>query len=103
VCREIYPERSIGIAAVRFEGEERVFHTYATWSGWALDHAGWNREADLLSANAEFEGCPLERVEITLDLAEFCPRHCCRMPHQYWDDPGLRAREYVARHEPPWA
>jgi hypothetical protein len=60
VCREAFPARSIGIAAVRFESEQQVFHTYATWNGWAFDHSGWNPEPELLAVNTDFEGRPLE-------------------------------------------
>ncbi|MBB3042503.1 hypothetical protein KM427_02500 [Nocardioides sp. LMS-CY] len=102
-CRESYPEEPIGIAAVRFPGERQVFHAFATWNGWAFDHSGWNREGDLLAANADFEGGPLEVVEIDADLAEFCDEHYSRMPHQYWRDPRPRARAYLGLHSPPWA
>ncbi len=73
------------------------------WNGWAFDHSGWNREGDLLAANADFEGGPLEVVEIDADLAEFCDEHYSRMPHQYWRDPRPRARAYLGLHSPPWA
>lgn len=102
VCRDAYPERSIGIAGVRFAGEWQVFHVYAVWDGWAFDHSGWNPEPHLLVANTDFEGRPLESVTITEDLAEFCRQHYSRMPHQYWQDPLRRARAYVERHRPPW-
>jgi hypothetical protein len=42
------------------------------------------------------------RAEITGGLAEFCEQHYSRMPHQYWQDPSQRAREYVCLHQPPW-
>ncbi|MCX5065343.1 hypothetical protein OOJ91_05555 [Micromonospora lupini] len=103
VCRESYPELSIEVAAVRGTGERQVFHAYAVWDGWAFDHSGWNREVELLTVNAEFESRPLERVGITVDLAEFCAEHHHRMPDQYWADPLPRARGYVGRHTPPWA
>ena len=102
-CRDSYRNRPIGIAAMRLPGERYVFHVYATWDGWAFDHSGWNSEAHLLLVNSEFEGRPLDRVEITSDLAEFCERHHSRMPNQYWRDPLPRAREYVGRYVPPWA
>ena len=72
VCRDLNRDRAVGVAAVRFAGEQRVFHTYATWHGWAFDHAGWNPESELLAVNAEFEGRPVERITITDSLAEFC-------------------------------
>jgi hypothetical protein len=102
VCREAFPARSIGIAAVRFESEQQVFHTYATWNGWAFDHSGWNPEPELLAVNTDFEGRPLERIEITVGFADFCEQHCHRMPNQYWRDSLPRAREYVARYSAPW-
>lgn len=102
VCRESYPDRPIALAAVRFTGERHAFHAFATWDGWAYDHAGWNPEADLLAANTDFEGRPLERLEITTDLAGFCAEHACRVPDQYWREPLPRARAYVALHPPPW-
>lgn len=87
---------------MRPAGELQVFHAYAVWNGWAFDHSGWNPEPQLLAANADFEGHPLERVMITVDLAEFCAEHHHRMPDQYWRDPIPRAREYVGRYHPPW-
>ncbi|MGC4895306.1 hypothetical protein [Micromonospora sp. DT31] len=103
VCRETYPTRPIGIGGLRFADRREVFHVYATWGGWAFDHAGWHPEALLLAANREFERRPLEQVTITDDLATFCRAHLSRMPHQYWGDPLPRARDYVTRHSPPWA
>lgn len=102
-CRESYPDRDIGIAAIRFPGEPHAFHAFATWNGWAYDHAGWNLEADVLAANAQFEGRPAELLRIDSDLAEYCAEHASRMPDQYWRDPLPRARAYVARHAPPWS
>ncbi|MBC8991417.1 hypothetical protein H9X95_14780 [Micromonospora chalcea] len=101
VCRDTYPDRPIGLAGLRFAGERQVFHVYATWADWAFDHAGWNREADLLAANREFERRSLDRIGITGDLATFCRAQHHRMPHQYWGDPLPRARDYVNRHPPP--
>ncbi|MEV6526573.1 hypothetical protein AB0M43_32040 [Longispora sp. NPDC051575] len=101
-CRDLYPDRPIGIAAARFVGERPLLHTYALWNDWAFDQSGWNPERQLLAVNAEFEGHPLERTLITSSLAEFCDRHTHRMPHQYWADPLPRARAYVSRHVPPW-
>ena len=75
---------------------------YATWTGWAFDHAGWNPEVDLLAANRDFERRPLDRIAIVDDLATFCRAQHHRMPHEYWDDPLPRARDYVSRHPPPW-
>ncbi|MEV5768486.1 hypothetical protein AB0L34_28495 [Micromonospora sp. NPDC052213] len=103
VCRESYPDRSIEIAAVRLAGDGQVFHTYAIWDHWAFDHSGWNPEPQLLVANEDFEGHPLERVKITASLAEFCETYHHRMPNQYWHDPLPRARDYVGRYIPPWA
>lgn len=88
---------------MRFEGEQQVFHTYATWNGWTFDHSGWNPEPQLLAVSTAFEGHSLERIEITVGPAAFCEQHCHRMPHQYWRDPLPRARAYVGRHQPPWA
>lgn len=102
-CRDAYADRPIGIEALRFRGEQQVFHTYATWNGWTFDHSGWNGEPELLEANTDFEGQSLERVGITLGLLEFCEEHCHRMPHQYWRDAVQRASGYVGRHPPPWA
>lgn len=102
VCRESYPDREIGLAGVRFVGEPHAFHAFATWDGWAYDHAGWNSETDLLAVNADFEGRPLERLTITSTLDEYCVEHASRRPDQYWCDPLPRARAYVARHTPPW-
>lgn len=87
---------------MRFVGEQRIFHIYAVWQDWAFDHSGWNREPVLLAVNAEFESRPVERIEITVDLVEFCEMFHHRMPHQYWRDPIERAREYTARFAPPW-
>jgi hypothetical protein len=55
-----------------------------------------------LDVNEAFEGHPLERVGIAVDLTQFCGQHHHRMPNQYWQDPQPRARDYVARHVPPW-
>lgn len=101
-CRESDPDRGIELGAVRSPGKAQVFHTFAVWNGWAFDHSGWNPEQELLAENAAFEGRALERVAVTTDLAEFCQEHWHRMPDQYWRDPRPRAREYVARHTPPW-
>lgn len=103
VCRDSHPDRSIEIAAVRFAGGRQVFHTYAIWDRWAFDHSGWNPEPQLLAVNTDFEGQPLERVPITVSLADFCEKYYHRMPNQYWHDPLPRAREYVGRYIPPWA
>jgi len=100
--RGSYPERPIGIAGVRFAGERRVFHAYATWHGWAFDHSGWNPEPQLLLVNTGFEGRLLERFDITVGLPEFCEEHHSRLPSQYWCDPLPRAQEYVGRYVPPW-
>ena len=102
-CRDAYPDRSIAIEAVRQAGEQQVFHTFAAWNGWTFDHSGWNPEPQLLAVNTDFEGRPLERVGITVGLADFCEQHHHRMPHQYLHDPMQRAGEYVSRHQPPWA
>ena len=87
---------------MRFEGEPRAFHVYAAWKTWSFDHSGWNTEADLLAVNTDFEGRPVEQIEITSTLAEFCSEHYSRMPDQYWQDPIPRAIRYVDRHTPPW-
>jgi hypothetical protein len=102
VCRDTYSELPIGVEALRVPGEAHAFHVYATWEGWTFDHAGWHPEPELVTANAAFEGQRLERLTITVGLAEYCERHYSRMPHQYWHDPTERAREYVVRHRPPW-
>lgn len=101
-CRDEYPDRSIAIEALRFEGEHQVFHTYAVWNGWTFDHSGWNPEPGLVAVNTDFEGRQLERVAITVGLAEFCEQHHHRMPDHYWLDPMQRARDFVGRHRPPW-
>ncbi|WP_406062271.1 hypothetical protein [Micromonospora sp. NBC_00860] len=103
VCRDSYPDRSIEVAAVRLAGDLQILHVYAIWAGWAFDHSGWNPEPLLLAVNADFEGHPLERIGIAVDLAEFCGDHHHRMPDQYWRDPLPRARQYVGRYTPPWA
>jgi hypothetical protein len=87
---------------MRFEGKLRAFHVYATWKTWAFDHSGWSTETDLLAANADFEGQPVERIEISSTLAEFCAEHYSRMPDQFWHDPVPRAMRYIDRHVPPW-
>ncbi|GGU24994.1 hypothetical protein GCM10007979_24760 [Nocardioides albus] len=101
-CREAYPERAVGIAAMRFVGEARAFHAYATWGSWSFDHSGWNAEPDLLAVNSDFEGRRIERFEVRSGLASFCQDHYSRMPADYWEDPRRRARSYVRRFEPPW-
>jgi hypothetical protein len=98
----LHEERPIELVAVRFHGERQVFHTFATWGGWAYDHSGWNLEVELLAVNQAFEGHPLQRISITSSLAEFCEEHYHRMPDQYWRDPMPRAREYAAREKAPW-
>lgn len=50
-CREAYPDRAVGIAAMRFVGEPRAFHVYATWRDAGFDHSGWNAESDLHAVN----------------------------------------------------
>jgi hypothetical protein len=102
-CRECWRDRPIEIAAVRGVGERPLLHVFALWSGWALDHSGWNPEPQLLEVNAHFEGRQLECVKIRGGLATFCQRHDHRMPHQYCRDPRQRARDYVSRRSPPWA
>ena len=77
---------------MRVAGDRQVFHTYAIWDGWAFDHSGWNPEPQLLAVNTDFEGHPLERVKTTGSLAEFCEKHRCRMPNQYWHDRSPRSR-----------
>ncbi|MFC0532097.1 hypothetical protein [Phytohabitans kaempferiae] len=102
VCRELHPERPIGITGLRLAAEQQVFHVYATWNGWAFDHSGWNPEPQLFKVNQDFEGRPLERVTIASDLAAFCAEHNSRMPNQYWRDPLPRARDYAVGYPPPW-
>lgn len=102
-CRELYPDQSIGIAAIRATDEEQVFHTFATWNDWAFDHCGWHSSDALVRVNQDSVGYPLVRVEITSDLDSFCDQHYHRMPHQYHDDPRPRARAYVRRFDPPWS
>jgi hypothetical protein len=102
VCRESYPDQPIRLAAMLYEHQRQVLHVYATWNHWAFDYCGWNPEPELLAANAEFEGHPVERTQITVDLAEFCKTHFHRLPQQYWRDLIPRAREYVNQHVPPW-
>lgn len=101
-CREAYPERDIELEALRFVDDGRVFHTYATWQGWTFDASGWHLEPLLLEANQAFETRPVERMPVTIGLAEFCEEHRHAMPHQYWQDPRPRAHRYVAGHAPPW-
>lgn len=101
-CREAYPGRAVGIAAMRFVGEPRPFHAYATWRDSGFDHSGWNAESDLLAVNEGYEGRQVERFEIRSDLADFCGDQHHRMPADYWEDPWDRARGYVQRFEPPW-
>lgn len=101
-CRRWHCDRTIRIAGMRFGGEPRAFHVYATWETWAFDHSGWNAETDLLTVNADFEGRLVERFEISSTLADFCAGHHHRMPGEYWHDPVPRASAYVDRHTPPW-
>jgi len=103
VCRDTYRDQQIGIEALRCVGEQQVFHTYATWDVWTFDHSGWNPEPQLFASNSAFEGVELERVPITVGLADFCDEHHHRLPHQYGRNPTPRARAFVARHRPPWA
>lgn len=102
-CRDSYPERSLQLAAMVTADKRQVLHVYATWDRWAFDYSGWNLESELLAANADFERVPLEKAEINVDLAGFCAEHLHRMPHQYWQDPLPRARDYLSRHVPPWS
>jgi hypothetical protein len=102
-CRDAYAEQPISLAALRAPDRPHVFHTYAVWQGWAFDHAGWNPERALVEVNERFEGRPLERVEVTLEMPAFCEREYHQMPEHYWRDPRPRADEYVARFRPPWA
>lgn len=83
-------------------GERHPLHVYASWEDWAFDSSGWNLESEVLRVNADFEGRPIERMGITVGLAEFCETHVHRMPHQYWRDPLPRAHRYVNRYTPPW-
>lgn len=101
-CRDAHPDREVGIAAMRFVGEARAFHAYATWGSWSFDHSGWNAESDLLAVNSEYEGRQVERFEVRSRLADFCGDQWHRMPKDYWEDPSARARAYVRRFEPPW-
>lgn len=103
-CRAFHQgwERTLAIHAIRFEGKQQVFHTYAVWETWAFDHSGWNPEQELLEANAEFEHRTLEPINVGTTLSDFCAEHHHRMPNQYWRDPRRRAHDYVARYRPPW-
>ena len=89
---------------MRYEGEQRAVHTYATWRGWAFDHSGWNPEHELLIVNEQFERRRLERFDVTVCLAEFCRQHHLRTPDQFWRDPMPRARKFVGRAcaQPVW-
>jgi hypothetical protein len=102
-CRDRYPQQAISLAALFPAGQGQPLHVYAIWRTWAFDFSGWNREPELLAANAAFEGYPMERADITVDLAEFCETYTHRRPHQYWRDPLPRARDYLSRHSPPWS
>lgn len=101
-CRDAYPARPISIAGLRSDPARPVFHTFAAWHEWTFDHSGWHRDGELLEANEQFEGRPLERVEITVDLAAFCGQQRHRMPHEFYADPVPRALSYLKRFEPPW-
>jgi hypothetical protein len=101
-CQRHYPDRPVRLSAMRFTDQPRVFHVYAAWETWAFDHSGWNAEADLLSANAEFEGRAIEQIDVSTSLNTFCAEHYHRMPDHYWRDPIPRAVEYVERYAPPW-
>ncbi|GIF47760.1 hypothetical protein Afe04nite_22990 [Asanoa ferruginea] len=103
MCRDAYPERSIGLVALLLDGDRYPFHVYASWDGWAFDASGWHAEPLLVQVNEDFEGRPVERVALTVDLAEFCAGHVHRMPHQYWGDPLPRACAYLSHFAPPWA
>jgi hypothetical protein len=46
--------------------------------------------APVFAVNTDFEGRALERVRITVSLADFCEQHYHRLPHQYWRDPARR-------------
>lgn len=103
VCRETYPGRPLGIAAIGYAGDHQVIHAFATWNEWAFDHSGWHPGRALLQVNERFEGRPLECIVITSSLDTFCAEHRHRMPEQFWADPLPRARGYVRRFVPPWS
>jgi hypothetical protein len=102
-CRDAFPDQPIELAAMFMLGEQHPLHVYAVRDGQAFDSSGWNPEEELRQANRDFEGRPIERVPVTVSLAELGQQHPLRMPHQYWCDPLPRARAYVDRFAPPWA
>lgn len=102
VCRDSWPDRAIGLAAMVLAGEQHPMHVYATWDGWAYDASGWHPEEDLLRVNAAFENRPIERVTVTGGLAGYCAAHRHRRPEQFWRDPLPRARAYLSLFAPSW-
>jgi hypothetical protein len=102
-CRDVYPEREIGLVALTMDGDEFPFHVYATWREWALDAAGWNPEDEVLAVNAAFEKCLISRAVITTDLDGYCAANRHRRPDQYWRDPLPRAHAYLQSFTPPWS
>ena len=102
-CRDLFAGHRIEIDALRFRGTTTVSHVYAVTSDWAFDRSGWNMETEMIAANERFEGRPLDRVRICVDLPTFCEQQHHRMPDQYWSDPRPRAEDYVPHFEPPWA
>lgn len=71
VCQRVWPAGIRWLGRIEDEFSE-VFHTYATWEGWAFDHSGWNPEPELVAVNADFGGSPVERIQVTSNIADFC-------------------------------
>jgi hypothetical protein len=98
----IHPEADFSIVALRKVGEPHAFHVYVSNGTWAFDHAGWAREAELLSvtATAEFPA-QLEKLRVDGDLRTFCVDQDSRPPHLYAHAPWQRAYDYIASFTPP--
>jgi hypothetical protein len=101
---ETYPDAGYGIVAARLECDEHCFHAYVSNGTWAFDHAGWNLEADLLSATEEFEKKAVaDRWTVLTDLKTYCRDYDHRPPEAYYADPRPRAQTYLASFPAPHA
>jgi len=83
------------IYGVRPNGEENFEHIIAGDGLWAFDHCGWTLTAELL------EAYDAEAIPIQTDLETFCARNNHRLPEQFAFLPWQRARDYIARIDPP--
>jgi hypothetical protein len=96
----VFPQ--LHVVALRRHEDPTACHALASDGRWALDHAGWNHEAEILAEAARREpDSSWELVPVATDLGSYCLEHHARDRHEFAHDPWWRALAYLARFPPP--